>query len=85
MSLVEPRQNLDVVFQAPRFDSQGGKIANARFEKVIHNGILVHENVEVAGPTSASVYEDEKPTGLFVLQGDHGPVAYRNIWLVEMP
>jgi hypothetical protein len=72
-------QTYDVIFHAPRFDNNGSKIANARFEKVIHNGIVVHENVEVTGPTRASAYNDEKPTGPLMLQGDHGPVAYRNI------
>lgn len=74
-------QTFDVVFRAPRFDSKGRKISNARFEKVIHNNIVVHEDVEVTGPTRASAYNDEKPTGPLMLQGDHGPVAYRNIWL----
>jgi len=78
-------QSFDVIFRAPRFDKSGKKIANARFEKVIHNGKLVHENVEVTGPTRASPYENEKTTGPLVLQGDHGPVAYRNIWLVKLP
>jgi hypothetical protein len=72
-------QSYDVVFRAPRFDDSGNKIGNARFEEVIHNGIVVHENVEVSGPTRASAYNDEKPTGPLMLQGDHGPVAYRNI------
>jgi sugar phosphate isomerase/epimerase len=74
-------QTFDVVFRAPRFDSEGRKISNARFEKVIHNNVVVHEDVEVTGPTRASAYNDEKPTGPLVLQGDHGPVAYRNIRL----
>jgi sugar phosphate isomerase/epimerase len=74
-------QTFDVVFRAPRFDSEGRKISNARFEKVIHNNIVVHEDVEVTGPTRASAYNDEKPTGPLMLQGDHGPVAYRNIRL----
>jgi sugar phosphate isomerase/epimerase len=74
-------QTFDVVFRAPRFDSEGRKISNARFEKVIHNNIVVHEDVEATGPTRASAYNDEKPTGPLMLQGDHGPVAYRNIWL----
>lgn len=78
-------QSFDVIFRAPRFDKNGKKIANARFEKVVHNGVVVHENVEVTGTTRAGLYEDEKPTGPLVLQGDHGPVAYRNIWLVELP
>ena len=51
------------------------------FVKVVHNGQTVHENVEVSGPTRSSLweYEPEKPTGPLMLQGDHGPVAYRNI------
>ena len=74
-------QTFDAVFRAPRFDKDGRKISNARFEKIVHNGIVVHEDVELTGPTRASTYNDEKPTGPLMLQGDHGPVAYRNIWL----
>ena len=47
--------------------------------RVVHNGKLVHENVEVTGPTRASTYNDEKPADPLMLQGDHGPVAYRNL------
>ena len=75
-------QSFDVIFRAPRFDPEGKKTANARFVKVLHNGKLVHENVELNGPTRASAFHDEKPLGPLMLQGDHGPVAYRNIWIV---
>jgi len=74
-------QEFDVIFRAPRFDESGKKIANARFEKIVHNGVVIHENVELTGPTRSSAYDDEKPTGPLMLQGDHGPVAYRNIWI----
>ncbi len=77
-------QSFDVVFRAPRFDSGGNKIANARFDKVVHNGVVVHENVEVTGPTRAAGFKDEKPTGQLMLQGDHGPVAYRNITIIAI-
>ncbi len=72
-------QTFDVIFRASRFDEAGRKVSNARFEKVVHNGIVVHEDVELTGPTVASAYNEEKPTGPLMLQGDHGPVAYRNI------
>jgi len=72
-------QTFDVIFRSPRFDKNGQKISNARFEKVVHNGTVVHADVELSGPTRASAYNDEKPTGPLMLQGDHGPVAYRNI------
>ena len=74
-------QTFDVVFRAPRFDKNGRKISNARFEKVVHNGVVVHEDVEVYGPTRAGAWGDEKALGPLMLQGDHGPVAYRNIWI----
>ena len=74
-------QTFDVVFLAPRFDNDGKKIANAKFVKVVHNGEVVHANVEVTGPTRAAAYGDEKPAGPLMFQGDHGPVAYRNLKL----
>ncbi|MDD4869007.1 MAG: DUF1080 domain-containing protein [Kiritimatiellae bacterium] len=72
-------QTFDAIFKAPRFDKGGKKIANAIFVKVVHNDKVIHENQEVTGPTRASTYNDEKAVGPLMLQGDHGPVAYRNI------
>ncbi len=76
-------QWFDVLFRAPRFDNDGNKISNAQFVKVYHNGRLVHENVELTGPTRAALFQDESPTGPLMLQGDHGPVAYRNLWVAS--
>jgi sugar phosphate isomerase/epimerase len=75
-------QTFDVWFRAPRFDAAGKKTADARFVKVIHNGKVIHENVKVTGPTRSAMFEDERPTGPLMFQGDHGPVAYRNCWIV---
>lgn len=72
-------QSFDVLFRAPRFDASGKKTENARFVKVVHNGQVVHENVEVTGPTRAAMFADEQATGPLMLQGDHGPIAYRNV------
>ncbi len=72
-------QSFDVLFSAPRFDGTGQKIRNARFRKVQHNGKVIHENVEVTGPTRSAHWQDEKTTGPLLLQGDHGAIAYRNI------
>ncbi len=74
-------QSFQVWFRAPRFDGQGRKIEKARFEKVVHNGVTIHENVEVEGPTRASMDHAEAPTGPLMLQGDHGPVAFRHIYV----
>ncbi len=80
-------QTFDVVFRAPRFDASGKKTENAKFIKVVHNGRVIHENVESPRPTCAAHWLDEKAKGPLMLQGDHGPVAYRNILLkpVELP
>jgi hypothetical protein len=74
-------QSYDIVFRAPRFDAAGKKTENAIFVKVVWNGTPIHENVEVKGPTRAALFEDEAPEGPLMLQGDHGPVAYRNLRL----
>jgi hypothetical protein len=63
----------------PRFDAAGKKTANARFVKVVLNGQGIHENVEVPYPTGAAWHDKESPTGPLLLQGDHRPVACRNI------
>lgn len=72
-------QELHIIFRAPRFDAAGNKVQNAVFEKVILNDVLIHEMVEVTGPTRAAAFLDEAPTGPLMIQGDHGPVALRNI------
>ncbi|SEI76154.1 PA14 domain-containing protein [Cyclobacterium xiamenense] len=72
-------QRLKIDFEAPRFDAAGNKVSNAKFNQVFLNGVLVHENVEVTGPTRSAMFEDEQPLGPLMIQGDHGPVAIRNI------
>ena len=77
-------QSFHVIFRAPRFDENGKKTANAKFEKVWHNGTLVHENIELHGPTRSAMFNDEKPTGPLMLQGDHGPIAFRMVWMARL-
>jgi len=74
-------QSFDIVFRAPRLDASGKKTANAVFLKVHHNGKMIHENIECSGPTRGAKFANEAPTGPILLQGDHGPVAYRNLKL----
>lgn len=72
-------QKFKISFRAPRFDAAGNKIENARFVYVDLNGIRIHDNVEVPLPTGGPIENNEKPTGPLMIQGDHGPVAIRNI------
>ncbi len=73
-------QQLEVDFQAPRFDATGKKIQSAIFKKVILNGVVIHENIMVSGMTRGSLFEKEAAFGPIIIQGDHGQVAFKNIW-----
>jgi hypothetical protein len=71
-------QNFVIAFRAPRFEGER-KVENARFVRIVLNGQTIHENVEMQGPTPSGVTGKESPMGSLMFQGDHGPVAYRNI------
>ncbi|MDQ3842552.1 MAG: DUF1080 domain-containing protein [Bacteroidota bacterium] len=74
-------QHLKIFFQAPRFNANGQKVENAKIIRVELNGVPIQENVELSGPTRGAVANDEAATGPLRFQGDHGPVAFRNIRL----
>lgn len=72
-------QTYDITFTAPEFDAAGNKVNNARIH-VLHNGILIHDDVELAEGTPGGISSQEATAGPLLLQ-DHGnPVRYRNIW-----
>ena len=80
-------QEYDIIFHRPRFDASGRLRRPARMT-VFHNGVLVHDGVELTGATAHraraayTAHADRLP---LVLQ-DHGhPVRYRNIWVRELP
>jgi hypothetical protein len=75
-------QSYDVTFRSPRFDKEGKKEKDA-LVTVVHNGIAIHENLRVPGPTGGALDNEVQLPGGILLQ-DHGNlVQYRNIWLVE--
>ena len=75
-------QTYDIDFTAAKFDNEGKKTANAR-ATVRHNGVLIHNNVELTKRTTASPLAEGSEPGFLHLQ-DHGnPVRYRNIWVVK--
>jgi hypothetical protein len=69
----------EIHWQAPKFDDSGKKTANARFIKVLLNGVTIHENLEMPKATPGGVKGMEQAKGPLMFQGNHGPVAYRNI------
>ena len=78
----EQWQTFDIFFRAPRFES-GKQVSNARIS-ALHNGVWIHDNVEIPGETTASAGGDAAKPGPIMLQ-DHGnPIRYRNVWIREL-
>ena len=73
-------QTYDIDFQAAKFED-GNKTQNAVIT-VRHNGVVVHDKVEIAGPTGGGKPETSAG-GEIQLQGHGNPVFYRNVWIVE--
>ena len=76
-------QSYDIVFHRPRFNARGKLLMPARLT-VLHNGVLVQDDVVLSGPTAHqrrppyTAHADSLP----LLLQDHGnPVRYRNIWI----
>ncbi len=76
-------QKYIILFRAPKF-KDGKKVANARIDKVILNGQLLQQDVELPKPTPGGITGKEKAKGPIMFQGDHGPVAYRNIKITSL-
>ncbi len=78
-------QTYQIHFRAPRFNDDGEKVANARFEKVILNGKVIQRNIEMPGPTPGGLDGEESAKGPLLFQGNHDAVAYRNlrVWPLE--
>lgn len=75
-------QTYDIDFREPVFDSEGRKQANARVS-VWHNGVLIHDDVEIPNKTGGG--SQEGPDPLPIRFQDHSnPVMLRNLWLVEI-
>ncbi len=72
-------QQYVIEWRAPRFDADGKKVRNAEFLKVELNGIVLHKNLVMPGLTPGGVTGKEAAVGPLMFQGNHGPVAYRNI------
>jgi hypothetical protein len=76
-------QNYDIVFRRPRFNNDGTLAKPARMT-VLHNNLLVQDNVELWGPTTwlQNRPYTEMANRLPLSLQDHGnPVRFRNIWV----
>jgi len=71
-------QSYDIIFHAARFDGNR-KIKKARIT-VWHNGVLVHDDVELKNKTGSGQPEGPNP-GPILLQEHGNEVSFRNIWI----
>jgi hypothetical protein len=79
-------QSYDIIFTAPLFKENGDLESPARVT-VMHNGVLIQNNVTILGTTDwvrKPVYKKHAAKLPLMLQ-DHGddgnPISYRNIWI----
>jgi hypothetical protein len=71
-------QTFEIHFQAPKFDADGKKTANAKFIKIVFNGDTIVENFDCDGPTGGELGK-ETAMGPIMFQGNHGAVSFRNL------
>ena len=77
-------QDLHILFRAPKFDANGTKTENAKFEYVYLNGHKIQENIALEKPTIAHQLDGEAAMGPIFIQGDHGPVAFKEFKYKKM-
>jgi hypothetical protein len=63
--------------------AEGGKKTKNAVITLKHNGVLVHENQEITGPTGGHRGDPEGTPGPIKLQGHGNPLQFRNVWIVE--
>lgn len=74
-------QTYDIDFTAPVFEDDK-KVKNARIT-VLHNGIKIHDDVELKKGTGNGALRKQLAKGPIYFQ-DHGnPTAFRNVWIQE--
>jgi hypothetical protein len=79
-------QTYDIIFHAPRFDSDG-KLLTPATMTALHNGVLIQDHAEIKGRTDskgAPKYEPHPVKQPLQLQDHKSPVRYRNIWIREL-
>lgn len=79
-------QSYDIVFIAPRF-ADDGNLKSAGRITVFHNGVLIHNDVELHGSTAyigEPRYQAHGEKEPLLLQDHASLVSFRNIWIREL-
>ena len=79
-------QSYDIIFDAPVFDIEGNKIKSGFFT-VFHNGVLIHNKVEILGTTEnvgppKNLAHGDGP--LYLQNHCCTQISFRNIWLRKL-
>ena len=79
-------QSYDIIFEAPEFDLDGKKVKSGYFT-VFHNGVLIHNHVEILGTTEnvgppKNIAHGDGPISL----QNHccSQVSFKNIWVRKL-
>jgi hypothetical protein len=75
----EEWQTYDVAFRAARFD--GDTLKEKARVTVLHNGVMIHNNLEIPAPTGRALDEEMQKPGPLLLQDHRDPVRYGKIWI----
>jgi hypothetical protein len=63
--------------------AEGGKVVKKARLTCKHNGVLIHDDIEIDGKTGGARNDPEGTPGPLLLQGHGNPIHYRNIWILE--
>lgn len=77
----------DIIYRAPEFNVDGQKTKSGTLT-VLHNGVLIQDDVEIKGTTPNLGWPKNTAHGKGPLRlqdhGDDSRVSYRNIWIREL-
>jgi hypothetical protein len=78
----EQWQSYDIAFRTARVEN--GEVKEKPRITVFHNGVMIHNNLEIPTPTGGAMDEDMRQPGPLLLQDHRNPVRYRNVWIMPV-
>ena len=74
-------QTYDIEFTPAVFE--GDKRVKPATATIKHNGVTIHDAIELKGPNGGNGLKENAMPGPFQIQNHGDPVVFRNIWAVE--
>lgn len=78
----EQWQSYDVAFRTARVEN--GEVKENPRATIFHNGVLIHNHLEIPMPTGRALDEDMHKPGPLLLQDHRDRVRYRNVWITSL-